>query len=282
MFADDVKLFRKILCFSDARELQNDLNELHHWCRMNKLSLNTNKCYVMTTTRKLLPNQHLFNYNISGTPLLRVNTFKDLGITFDSKHTFESHVNVIVIKAFRTLGFISRSLNKFRNMETFILLYNTYVRSALEYGSVIWSPQYVIYVERIEKVQRSFTRRLFRKFHYIYESYENRLIRLGLLSLYDRRIASDEIVFYKLCNNILSSNISNNIVRRNSYVNLRRRTQFYPPFASTNIEHHSAYNRMQRKHDELFGNIDLNTQPTNAFKRYVIHELRSVQTLSPY
>lgn len=167
-------------------------------------------------------------------------------------------------------------------METYMLLYNTYVRNALEYGSVIWSPHYVIYIERIEKIQRSFTRRLFRKFHFVYENYENRLIRLELLSLYDRRIASDEMAFYKLYNNILSSNISNSIARKNSYINLRRRTQFYPPFASTNIEYHSAINRMQRKHDELFANIDLDTQSINAFKRYVIHELRSGQTLNPY
>lgn len=103
MFADDVKLFKRVICLSDARELQNDLNELQQWCNLNKLSLNTNKCYVMTTTRKLLPNQHLFNYNIGGIPLIRVNTFRDLGITFDSKHTFESHINAIIIKAFRTL-----------------------------------------------------------------------------------------------------------------------------------------------------------------------------------
>lgn len=52
MFADDVKIFGKIVDLSDTRRLQNDLNELSEWCRINGLSLNTSKCYVMFLRRR--------------------------------------------------------------------------------------------------------------------------------------------------------------------------------------------------------------------------------------
>lgn len=105
MFADDVKIFGKVINLADARELQNDLNTLNNWCKYEYLlSINTNKCYIMTTTRKLTLNQYLFNYNINGTPLLKVDSFKDLGVTFDSKHSFNIHLSTITNKSFRMLG----------------------------------------------------------------------------------------------------------------------------------------------------------------------------------
>lgn len=118
MFADDVKIFNKVSNLNDARKLQEDLTEITKRCSENRLSLNIGKCYVMTTTRKLAQNVSLFNYNINGTPLIRINSFKDLVIIFDSKHTFENHIDSIISRAFKTLGFIARSLGRFNNIKT--------------------------------------------------------------------------------------------------------------------------------------------------------------------
>lgn len=112
----------------------------------------------MSFTRKPPHTQLIYNYKIESTSITKVNSIKDLGIIFDSKLTFESHVNTITKKAYRTLGFLFRSLGKFKKVETFKLLYFTYIRSSLEYGSPIWNPNPNTHIETIEKVLRRFTR----------------------------------------------------------------------------------------------------------------------------
>lgn len=273
MFADDVKIYNRISGIDDARKLQNDLVELTKWCTINGLSLNTSKCYVMTTTRKLAQNVSLFNYNINGTPLNKVNSFKDLGVIFDSKFTFENQINSLITRSFKILGFLARSLNKFNNIKTYNILYNTYVRSILEYCSPIWSPHYATYIERIERVQRRFTKRIFYKFHFPMEKYEMRLIRLNMLSLEDRRLMFDELTLFKMLNNIIYTSIAHKINLNNPIRSMRRVNTFYLPFVTSNIEFFSTIVRIQRQHNEIFDSLALTNNSLNSFRNKVITDL---------
>lgn len=47
MFADDVKLFSKIISLDDASVLQVNLNRLHEWTITNKLTINMSKYSIM-------------------------------------------------------------------------------------------------------------------------------------------------------------------------------------------------------------------------------------------
>ena len=52
MFADDVKLFKKISNINDCLELQRDIDRLTDWCETNRLQLNPDKCKIMSYTRQ--------------------------------------------------------------------------------------------------------------------------------------------------------------------------------------------------------------------------------------
>lgn len=52
LYADDLKLYRKIESEKDAELLQEDLDRLTVWCHLNKMTLNINKCFVVSFTRK--------------------------------------------------------------------------------------------------------------------------------------------------------------------------------------------------------------------------------------
>lgn len=160
LFADDLKIFLRVDCLEDARQLQRDIDVIIEWCAHNNLRLNINKCNLISFTRRHQVTFQYFNYNINDISLSRETSMKDLGITFDQKLTFDAHIKNITNKAFRTLGFISRSLDKFKNINTYKTLYYTYVRSTLEYGSEIWNPHQRNQNEAIAKVQRRFTRSL--------------------------------------------------------------------------------------------------------------------------
>ena len=86
-------------------------------------------------------------------------TEKDLGVTFDSKLTFDAHIKRIVNKDNQMLGLIKRTF-QYLDKHTFLKLYKALVRPHLEYANVIWSPYLVRQSKMIENVQRRGTRLL--------------------------------------------------------------------------------------------------------------------------
>ena len=73
--------------------------------------------------------------------------------------------------------------------------FNVYVRPLLEYASPVWSPQYSYQVDKVESVQRRFTKRL-RAYSYL--NYPSRLNELALMSLEKRRLVKDLVLTYKI------------------------------------------------------------------------------------
>jgi hypothetical protein len=95
---------------------------------------------------------------LSGHLLENVNKICDLGMILDTKLNFISHIDSIINKDSRMLGYIKRIGKDFTDPYTLRTLYNTFVRSNLDYAGVIWSPYYGVHIDRIEAVQRKFVR----------------------------------------------------------------------------------------------------------------------------
>ena len=101
LYADDVKIYRKITSPSDGHELQEDLSRLAAWSVTWGLTLNPSKCKAFTMTLRRAPVQ--MKYFIHGTELENVTEIRDLGVIIDTKLTFAAHVNNIVRKGNRAL-----------------------------------------------------------------------------------------------------------------------------------------------------------------------------------
>ena len=91
----------------------------------------------------------LFNYQLDNVTLNRVTQFKDLGVTFDSKLSFDEHIRLTTESAYKSLGFILRNGREFNNVKTLNTLYTAFVRCKLEYASVVWSPLYITYTAQL-------------------------------------------------------------------------------------------------------------------------------------
>lgn len=188
LFADDFKIFKLIKSNYDCELLQHDINSVTKWCENNCLHLNISKCKLISFTRS--PRALQYSYNINGTELERVDKIKDLGVYFDNKMSFNDHYNYIVSKGNKLLGFLKRNSRDFKDPHTLKSLYISLVRSNLEYACCIWNPTYVVSINRIEAVQRKFTRYALRKLNWIDDvmpSYEQRCLLLGLQTLESRR-----------------------------------------------------------------------------------------------
>ena len=155
LFADDVKLYLGVKNQLSFDVIQNTLDRITNWCRVWQLNLSPTKCAVLsiggTTSR--------FAYKIDGVTIPRVNSFKDLGVTIDSSLSFDSHINQMCTKANQRAALILKCFTS-RDPELLIRAFIVFVRPMLEYASSVWSPYKVSFIDKVESVQRRFTKRL--------------------------------------------------------------------------------------------------------------------------
>ena len=123
-------------------------------------------------------------YQVSEDVILSpMNHLRDLGVSITADLSWKSHIRSVVSKG-RSFAAWVLSVFKSREIEVMMTLYTTYVRSQLEYCSLLWNPQNIEDIELIEGVQRSFTSKISGVNHL---NYWDRLKQLNLMSLQRRR-----------------------------------------------------------------------------------------------
>ncbi|CAG9090697.1 unnamed protein product [Plutella xylostella] len=166
---NDLKLFAPISCQDDQIRFQQDINNVEEWSRENKLSFNGSKCCVITFSRSKNPVQH--QYTLGGSPMERVTSVRDLGVRMTSDLSFKEHITGVCKQAFKTLGFVLRTVRGFKNITAIKALFNALVRSKLEFNAVVWAPSEVKYSSMIDKIQNKFIRFLYMKLYGVYPGY---------------------------------------------------------------------------------------------------------------
>lgn len=171
-------------------QMQRDLDNIKQWTITWQMPLNESKCAILHVGRNN-PN-HV--YTIGNTEVTPVEKQKDLGILVTRDLKWECHV-ATSIKKVNTLIYLVR--NSFKNLSSDMILrlYKTYIRPKLEYMQSIWSPYYVKDIDLLEKFQRRVTK-IPSELKDL--SYEERLQRLNLTTLYQRRQRGDLIETYKI------------------------------------------------------------------------------------
>lgn len=260
MFADDFKMFSTVTDITDCVSFQLQIEKILQWCKKNALDLNINKCKIVTFTRKLHPVN--YRYTIDNTEITRVDTIKDLGVTFDAKLSFSTHINNIVADASRAFGFIIRNCRDFSNITTLKTLYFSYVRSKVEYASIIWSPYYSCHKSTLERVQRKFLKYLYFKEVGFYPPRGNDnnfyTYMFNLHSLEERRHFASVSFLHKLLQNKVDSPelllLINIVVPR---LNLRNNELFYCQKSKTNIMLYSPLNVICRNANLVARHCDI-------------------------
>lgn len=280
LFADDFKIYREITSIEDCICLQRDLENVVDWCSANAFKFNNKKCSTMSLTlnRNIV---HYNNYNINDTQLQRSKNEKDLGVMVDCNLGFTDHIINMVNEAHKTMGFIVRSTKGF-NVECCIRLFDSLVLPRLEYGSIIWSPQYEIWIKTIERVQRKFLKYMFfKKFgFYPNQGYNNCLLlkQFNRLSLENRRIKICLIYIYKiLTNRINCPEILSMLPFFINVGNTRQRIAFKLEFPRTNTYKNSPIYRMCNFFNIYASDLDLALVNLKDFTKVIEERLYASQ-----
>jgi hypothetical protein len=202
LFADDAKLYSNVSIDDSLSSLQRSLDRLSDWAKKWQLSINIQKCAVLSISPKT---QNTFrDYFLNGIAIPHHTEYVDLGVTISSDLTFEPHISKIVSKARQRTSTLFRGFLT-RNLTTMRQAFITYIRPILEYNSLVWNPTYIHLIDLIENVQRTFTKRIPSLSSL---QYSERLAILDLDLLELRRLRFDLVYYYKVLNNLTHFNPS--------------------------------------------------------------------------
>ena len=115
LFADDIRIYKEVNSPFDQFKINNDLLLVYDWLTMNGLIMNIDKTDYIKFKLGSLSFNHA--YNIHGLPIREVKVVKHLGIYYDNKLTFGYHIQSILKKAFKKLGFIHRITYNFTDIQ---------------------------------------------------------------------------------------------------------------------------------------------------------------------
>ena len=194
IFADDTKVYAKVNSAEDGSLLQTDLSSLDEWGVTAQMGYNVDKCTVVHYGKK----NPQIEYDLRGKKLKNVTSQKDLGILFTKDFKFRDHIDKKVGEANQTLGIVNKTFS-FKSIPSMKLLYTSLVRPRLEFCVQAWSPYLRRDTDKIEKVQRRATRLIPQLKN---NSYEERLCRLDLTTLEERRTRGDVIEVFKMVNGL--------------------------------------------------------------------------------
>ena len=197
LFADDLKSYNVFDYRSNPPSMQNAVDALLGWCSSWQLNLSSPKCGSLLL-------QGNSNFRDSETILMgneelkTLKTVSDLGVVIDANLSFSPHINIVVGKAKQRLFLLFKAFHS-RDITLFVFAFKVYILPILEYCSPIWSPHKLCDIDKLENVQRYFTKRLTGLWDV---AYKQRLLKCGLFSLELRRLHIDLILCYKILNNL--------------------------------------------------------------------------------
>jgi hypothetical protein len=258
-FADDVKSYAQIVDDHSYKSLISASSELSDWSSVWQLPIAPNKCSVFHIGR----NNELRDYVIfSDSSLPHTKVVKDLGVWFTSDLKFTTHCNNIIKQANQRMALLKRLFTS-GDVNTMVWAFKVYVRPVLEYACPVWSPYLAGDIDRVESVQRRFTKSLRGQ---KYKSYTDRLRYLNLDSLELRRIKADLHLTFALLHGLVKYDFE-----KFFEIRLDKRTRGHPlklvvSSFKTDCRKHFFANRVVKIWNDLPGELVM-LSSLNSFKR---------------
>ena len=158
-YADDATLIA-VIPTPDQRQLvseslNRDLAKINDWCKLWGMKLNPNKTQsmIVSRSRTLVPNHP--DLSIEDVVLNICDSFKILGILFDSKFTFEKHIRSVASSVAQKIGLLRKSFKIFGEPSILKKCFNSYILPCLEYCAPAWSSAANSHLKLLDKNVRS-------------------------------------------------------------------------------------------------------------------------------
>ena len=169
------------------------------------MAFNVKKCNVLSVTLRT-KNKRTYTYKMNGEKVEGIRDTKYLGVTLNSKLTWDTHISKISSEANRMLGLLRRNL-KYSPKHIKEAAYKSYVRPKTEYCATIWDPQSTKDSSKVEMVQHRAARFVSNTPHHRHAgqhaSISNIISELEWETLAERRRKNRLIFLYKITNGLV-------------------------------------------------------------------------------
>ena len=273
VYADDTTLFASLNNddFTTIKDGINDeLNLISNWLKLNKLSLNIQKSKAMlfhTVNRQVqIPDLYIDNIKIDF-----ADEFNFLGLVLDRNLNWKSHVNFISKKISKTVGIMTK-LKNFLPRRALHNIYNALILPHFNYCAIIWGWQ----SNSLSKIQKKAIRTITKS---RYNAHTNKLFKeLNTLKIKDICALHDYKFCYKLVKNLtpvfFKENINHEAVAIHNY-ETRQATDLRLPA----VRHEFARNSIGYRFPKIFNNMsdsykqNIYTNSLYGFKSFIKSEI---------
>lgn len=267
LFADDALMYFVSDSIDDCVcKINEDLNLLNGWMKMNKLSLNVAKTKAMCLNGILNADILIENVQID-----IVNEIKYLGIIIDDKLNFKSNIDYICKKVAKKLSFFKNIRNKV-STKCAINIYNTIIKQNFEYCSTITAFTTNECLVRLQKLQ-NWGMRIILKLNR-YSSVNVMLRTLKWLNIHQIMKLNVLVFVFKMKNGLLPHYLTRNLtlVQDVHHYHLRNIFNFRLNFfRNENVKKNVMYNGLKWFND-LPNNIK-NEKNLREFKKLLINHI---------
>ena len=217
LFADDMSLFSVIHdSNTSALELNSDLAKISRWTFQWIMSFNPDpkkqaqEVIFSRKSKAILHPPLVFNNN----NVIQATSPKHLGIIFDTRLSFEKHIETVLFKINKTIGLI-RKLQNLLTRTALTTLYKTFVPPHLDYGDIFYDQAHnASFHQKLESLQYNACLAITGAIRG--SSREKLYQELGFESLQQRRWYRKLRSFYKIFRNKSPRYLFNIIPTRNS------------------------------------------------------------------
>ena len=155
MYADDTRLTYAGDCVDNLQlYLNQDLENVLKWLRVNKLTLNRTKTEFMLigsrqrlSTLAVSPTITIYDNQVS-----QVTTAKSLGVTIDNKLDWRSHIDKLTKKVASGTGAIKR-IRHLVPQATLLLIYQALIQPHFDYFNIVWGNCGITLQNKVQKLQ---------------------------------------------------------------------------------------------------------------------------------
>lgn len=172
------------------------------------------------------------------------------------------------------MGFIIRTTKVFKKPKSLLCLYQSLIRSILEYCCPVWSPYYKVHTDAIEKVQKRCLR--YASYRYsmgrVLQNYSERLSKFNMMPLHARRGRYDLLCLYKIVHSSIDAPALLSSLNFNTRYRSRNPNIFTLQVYRNNTSFFNPVVRMCRSYNEVSrsgGDIDVFHGSFRQYKKSV-------------
>ena len=136
-----------------AEEMQNGLNRLDDWCKLNRLTVNASKTKLMLfPARKDISGTRCPDLILNNTTLESVNHYKYLGVTLDTKLNFQLHVQQVQRLASHKIYLLGK-IRYLLTKEAALAIYRSKITPYFDYGDVLFHNANTNLLNKLQRLQ---------------------------------------------------------------------------------------------------------------------------------